>query len=165
MRHERESARAESQKNVWKAREIHPPPSTAHSPTITIFWSQTSSSTMKTFTMISTAFFATASAFAPKTNVAFRHGARAFSRSSVAMMAGNPKGKSKICSDMILSMPNQSVRKTQHSLLAFSCSSIFWHGSWWWRAWKNHLWTSCRCCSQDGREFCKLVCWYQNIRI
>jgi hypothetical protein len=44
--------------------------------------------------MISSAFFATASAFAPKANTAFRHaGARAFSRSSVAMMAGNPKGR------------------------------------------------------------------------
>jgi hypothetical protein len=48
--------------------------------------------TMKTATMISSAFLATASAFAPRSNLAFSHATRAFSRSSVSMMAGNPKG-------------------------------------------------------------------------
>jgi hypothetical protein len=42
-------------------------------------------------TMISTAFFATASAFAPRTNTAFRHASqRSFSRSAAALMA-NPQ--------------------------------------------------------------------------
>ena len=48
--------------------------------------------TMKVTTMISTGFFACASAFAPRANLAFKNaGARAFSRSSVSMMA-NPQG-------------------------------------------------------------------------
>lgn len=42
--------------------------------------------------MISTALFATAHAFAPRANVAYRQGAtRAFSRATSALMA-NPKG-------------------------------------------------------------------------
>ena len=43
--------------------------------------------------MISTAMFATANAFAPKANVAFRHAGttRAFSRATSALMA-NPQG-------------------------------------------------------------------------
>uniref|UniRef100_A0A7R9WVE5 Peptidyl-prolyl cis-trans isomerase n=1 Tax=Craspedostauros australis TaxID=1486917 RepID=A0A7R9WVE5_9STRA len=42
--------------------------------------------------MISGALFATTtSAFAPRTNVAFHHATRAFSRSASAMMAGNPQ--------------------------------------------------------------------------
>jgi hypothetical protein len=49
------------------------------------------SNTMKLAPMISTAFFATASAFAPRTNVAFRHASqRSFSRSAAALMA-NPQ--------------------------------------------------------------------------
>eukprot|EP00339_Tiarina_fusa_P015461 CAMPEP_0117037064 /NCGR_PEP_ID=MMETSP0472-20121206/26205_1 /TAXON_ID=693140 ORGANISM="Tiarina fusus, Strain LIS" /NCGR_SAMPLE_ID=MMETSP0472 /ASSEMBLY_ACC=CAM_ASM_000603 /LENGTH=209 /DNA_ID=CAMNT_0004746981 /DNA_START=33 /DNA_END=662 /DNA_ORIENTATION=- len=48
---------------------------------------------MKIQTMISTALFASASAFAPRVaNIASHQaGVRAFSRSSVSMMAGNPK--------------------------------------------------------------------------
>jgi Cyclophilin type peptidyl-prolyl cis-trans isomerase/CLD len=51
---------------------------------------------MKISTMISAALFAVsstaASAFAPRTSVAFKHGAtRAYSRASIAMAAGNPK--------------------------------------------------------------------------
>jgi hypothetical protein len=47
--------------------------------------------TMKVAPMISTAFFATASAFAPRTNVAFRQATqRSFSRSASALMA-NPQ--------------------------------------------------------------------------
>ena len=47
---------------------------------------------MKIVTMISTAFFATAHAFSPRVNVAYRGGVtRAFSRASSALMA-NPKG-------------------------------------------------------------------------
>eukprot|EP00980_Cylindrotheca_fusiformis_P028265 scaffold22589_cov138-Cylindrotheca_fusiformis.AAC.28 len=46
---------------------------------------------MKASPMISTAFFATASAFAPQTRVAFRHATqRSFSRSTAALMA-NPQ--------------------------------------------------------------------------
>lgn len=49
---------------------------------------------MKIASVVSGAMFAvTTSAFAPKANVAFRNGTRrAFSRSTVSMMAGNPKG-------------------------------------------------------------------------
>jgi hypothetical protein len=48
---------------------------------------------MKTATMISTALFATAHAFAPRANVAYRQGAtRAFSRATSVLMA-NPKGR------------------------------------------------------------------------
>jgi hypothetical protein len=46
---------------------------------------------MKLAPMISTCFFATASAFAPRTNTAFRHASqRSFSRSAAALMA-NPQ--------------------------------------------------------------------------
>ena len=51
---------------------------------------------MKTISLKSTTmmmFASTAAAFAPQTKLAFRHAAtRTFSRSSIAMMAGNPKG-------------------------------------------------------------------------
>lgn len=51
-----------------------------------------STQTMKLAPMISTAFFASASAFAPRANVAFRHASqqRSFSRATAALMA-NPQ--------------------------------------------------------------------------
>lgn len=48
---------------------------------------------MKFAFMISTAFVASVSAFAPRTNVAFHAARKAYSSSTAAMMA-NPKGKS-----------------------------------------------------------------------
>mmetsp|Transcript_16720 Transcript_16720/g.31677 ORF Transcript_16720/g.31677 Transcript_16720/m.31677 type:complete len:206 (+) Transcript_16720:132-749(+) len=46
---------------------------------------------MKTTALLASTMLAVTSAFAPATRLAFQSGTRAFSRSSVAMMAGNPK--------------------------------------------------------------------------
>jgi hypothetical protein len=79
---------------------------------------------MKTSTMIGTLLAASssaASAFAPRTNVAFRHSAtRAYSRSAAALMA-NPKGmcgKGVVC-DWIGSETRDVATRRQYSRQTF----------------------------------------------